>query len=339
MSKNNILVTGGLGYIGSHTVIELFDQGFHPIIIDNLENTHLDVLKRLESVCGRKLTFEKIDLRDDVATESLFDRYHFRGIIHFAAYKSVNESVSKPLAYYRNNVSVLIKLLEVAEKRNVNHFIFSSSCSVYGQADRMPIKENAPFKEAWSPYGHTKQMGEKIIQTTCPVSSLRSIILRYFNPIGAHSSSLIGELPLGIPSNLVPFITQTAQGIRDKLYIFGKEYPTEDGTCIRDYIHIMDLARAHVFALQRLISSENESEVEIYNLGTGKGYSVLEVVKKFETATGQKINYKFAPQRTGDIISAYADSSLAYQKMGWKTEKSIDTALLDAWNWQKALSK
>ena len=341
MKGVKILVTGGLGFIGSHTVVTLLENGLQPVIIDNLENTRIEVLNGIERICGVKPIFEKVDLRDESALNDFLDRHELSGVIHFAAYKSVYESMSNPLKYHRNNVGALICLLEALRRRKVENFIFSSSCSVYGQADHMPITEEAPIKKAWSPYAYTKQIGEEILRQTSTSDKsdrLRVISLRYFNPIGAHPSGQIGELPFGVPNNLIPFIVQTAAGIRKELQIFGNDYPTPDGTCIRDYLHVMDLAKAHLVAIQRLLSRENESKYEIYNIGTGVGHSVLAIVKTFEATVEKKLNYVFAPRRAGDVISVYADPALAYKKMGWKTEKSLEESLRDAWYWQEKLS-
>jgi len=334
---NTILVTGGLGYIGSHTVVELQNAGFDVVIIDNLSNTSIEVLDKITSITGIKPRFEQIDLKDKEAVYHFFKYYKVDGVIHFAASKAVGESVQEPLKYYENNISTLVYVLKEMIANNVSNFIFSSSCTVYGQADKMPITENAPTKPAESPYGATKKMGEVIIQDTTKSFDLNAIALRYFNPIGAHESAKIGELPLGIPQNLVPFVVQTAAGIRKELSIFGDDYPTPDGTAIRDYIHVVDLAKAHISALNRLLKGENKAKCEYFNIGTGKGSSVLEIVKTFEKTTGKKINYKIAPRREGDIISAYADTTLANKELGWKAELSLEKGLASSWKWQKNL--
>ena len=332
-----ILVTGGLGFIGSHTVVELQNKGFEVVVIDDLSNASIDVLQGITAITGVTPEFEKLDLKDKASVQSFFEKHtDIVGVIHFAASKAVGESVEKPLLYYENNLNTLVYMLKNILNLNETNFIFSSSCTVYGQADKMPITEDAPVKPAESPYGNTKQIGEEIIVDACNVySKLNAISLRYFNPIGAHPSSKIGELPLGVPQNLVPYITQTAAGLRDKLSVFGNDYPTPDGTCIRDYIHVVDLAKAHVIALERLLNNENETNYEVFNLGTGKGSSVLEVIKSFEKVTGLTLNYSFAPRRSGDVIQAYADTSRANQVLGWKAENTLDDAMLSAWNWEK----
>ena len=333
-----ILVTGGLGFIGSHTVVELHNEGFEVIIIDDLSNSSKHVLGKIKSITGKQPVFEKIDLKDQQALKKFFnDHKNIEGVIHFAASKAVGESVEKPLLYYHNNISSLIYLLEEMESNKVSNFIFSSSCTVYGQADKMPITESAPFKPAESPYGNTKQMGEEITSDTSKVSSLKAIALRYFNPIGAHKSAKIGELPIGIPQNLIPYLTQTAAGIRKELSVFGGDYPTPDGTAIRDYIHVVDLAKAHIVALKRLIENKNKAAFEVFNIGTGKGSSVLEVIKTFEKVTKQKLNYKIVGRREGDIVEAYADTSFANKELKWKAELSLEEALASAWKWQQSI--
>jgi UDP-glucose 4-epimerase len=334
-----ILVTGGLGFIGSHTVVELQNKGYEVIIIDNLSNSSIDVLNRITSITGIDPSFEKLDLKDKSKVQAFFKMHQdIQGVIHFAASKAVGESVEKPLQYYENNISTLIYILQELQKLDTANFIFSSSCTVYGQADELPITESAAVKKAESPYGNTKQIGEEIIRDTCKVTShLKAIALRYFNPIGAHSSAKIGELPIGVPQNLVPFITQTAIGIREQLSVFGDDYPTPDGTCIRDYIHVVDLAKAHVIALQRLITKNNDSNYETFNVGTGTGSTVLEVVKSFEKVSGQKLNYKIADRRAGDIISAYADTTKANNELGWKAELTLDDAMKSAWKWEQEI--
>lgn len=334
-----VLVTGGLGYIGSHTVVELQQKGFEVVIIDDLSNSSIEVLAGITAITGTAPTFEKLDLKEKSKVEAFFVKHQdIVGVIHFAASKAVGESVEKPLLYYENNINTLVYVLKSLLHLPTQNFIFSSSCTVYGQADHMPITEAAPIKAAESPYGNTKQIGEEIIGDTCKVNtSLNAIALRYFNPVGAHSSTKIGELPIGVPQNLVPFITQTAAGLRKELSVFGDDYPTPDGTCIRDYIHVVDLAKAHVVALERLISKNNVSNYETFNLGTGKGSSVLEAIQSFEKVAGQKLNYKFAPRREGDVIQAYADTTKANAELGWKAESNLDDALLSAWKWEKHL--
>ncbi len=331
-----ILVTGGLGFIGSHTVVELQNEGFEVIAIDNLSNSSLDVLDGIERITGKKPTFEKMDLRDKVAVQNFFKKHHdVSGVIHFAASKAVGESVENPLLYYENNLNALVYILQELIKLPKAHFIFSSSCTVYGQAEKMPITEDASIQPAISPYGNTKQIGEEIIFDVANVTNLNSILLRYFNPIGAHFSAEIGELPLGVPQNLVPFITQTALGLRKELSVYGNDYPTHDGTCIRDYIHVVDIAKAHVVALQRLLNNQNAQKVEIFNLGTGTGSSVLEVIHAFEKVSGQKLSYKIVDRRAGDVISAYANTDKANDVLGWKAKLTLEDALVSAWKWEQ----
>ena len=330
-----ILVTGGLGYIGSHTVVELQKSGYQVIIIDNLSNSSLDVLEGITNITKTPPRFERLDLREKNAVSEFFKQnMDIDGIIHFAASKAVGESVEKPLLYYENNLNTLIYLLQECNTYNIDNFIFSSSCTVYGEPDSLPITEDAPVKPATSPYGNTKQIAEEILKDTCSVSSLKTIALRYFNPIGAHETAIIGELPAGVPQNLVPFITQTAAGVREQLSVFGDDYPTEDGSCIRDYIHVVDLAKAHVIALERLLSEKNESNYEVFNLGTGRGSSVLEVVNSFEKTTGEKLNYKIVARRPGDVISVYADTKKANEVLGWKAKETMEDALASAWKWE-----
>lgn len=339
--KSKILVTGGLGFIGSHTVVALQQQGFEVIIIDNLSNSSIDVLGGITKITQITPEFENIDLRNKELVVDFFEKHNdIKGVIHFAASKAVGESVENPLLYYENNLSTLIYLLQQLSKKQEANFIFSSSCTVYGQADKLPINEDAPIKEAMSPYGNTKQIGEEIIKDTCKVHpNLNAISLRYFNPIGAHPSSEIGELPIGTPQNLVPFITQTAIGKREQLSVFGNDYPTADGTCIRDYIHVMDLAKAHVVALKRLMEGNSETNYDVFNLGTGKGNSVLEVIESFERATGKKLSYKIVDRREGDVTAAYADTHKANSKLNWRAEFGLDEALASAWKWEKKVLK
>ena len=332
-----IVVTGGLGYIGSHTVVELQNEGFEVIIIDDLSNSSIEVLKGIESITGIKPAFEQIDLKNKEAVQHFFKNYSIDGVIHFAASKAVGESVDEPLKYYENNITTLTYVLKEMIANNVQNFIFSSSCTVYGQADELPITENAPTKPAESPYGATKKMGEIIIEDTTKATDLKAIALRYFNPIGAHETAKIGELPLGVPQNLIPYVVQTAAGLRECLSVFGDDYDTQDGTAIRDYIHVVDLAKAHIVALNRLLNNENKAKCEFFNIGTGTGSSVLDVVKAFEKATGKKVNYKIVPRRAGDITSAYADTSLANKELGWKAELSLEVALASSWKWQESL--
>lgn len=333
-----ILVTGGLGFTGSHTVVELLQQGFEVIIADNLSNSSLDVLTGIERITNKKPLFEQIDIREKQSVEELFQKHNtISGIIHFAASKAVAESVENPLLYYENNINSLVYLLQQMQKKKDSFFIFSSSCTVYGQAEKMPITEDALVQTAFSPYGNTKQIGEEIISDVAKISEINAVLLRYFNPIGAHPSAEIGELPLGIPQNLVPFITQTAMGLRSELLVFGNDYPTPDGTCVRDYIHVVDLAQAHVIALQRLISKQNSEKVEVFNIGTGKGSSVLEVIQAFEEVSGQKLTYKIVGRRDGDITEAYADTTKAKTVLGWKAQYSLKEALASAWKWEQKI--
>ncbi len=333
-----IVVTGGLGFIGSHTVVELQNEGFEVVAIDNLSNSSESVLDGIFNITGKKPIFEKIDLRDKSSVQNFFKKHQdVAGVIHFAASKAVGESVENPLLYYENNINALVYILQELKELPNSNFIFSSSCTVYGQAEKMPITEDASIQTAMSPYGNTKQIGEEIITDTAKVTNINSILLRYFNPIGAHSSAEIGELPLGIPQNLVPFITQTAHGLREKLSVFGSDYPTPDGTAVRDYIHVVDLAKAHVIALKRLINKQNLAKVETFNLGTGTGSSVLEVINAFEKVTGQKLNYQIVGRREGDITSAYANTDKANTVLGWKSQLSLEEALSSAWKWEKKI--
>ncbi len=330
-----VLVTGGLGFIGSHTVVELQNEGFDVVIIDNLSNSSEEVLKGIVGITGKMPHFEKMDLREKAAVQNFFKKHNdVAGVIHFAASKAVGESVENPLLYYENNISSLVYLLQELQQLPQANFIFSSSCTVYGEADKMPITEDAPIKVALSPYGNTKQMGEEIITDTAKVTNVNAILLRYFNPMGAHPSAEIGELPLGIPQNLIPFITQTGIGMRQELSVYGDDYPTPDGTCIRDYIHVVDLAKAHVIALQRLLNKKNLNKVETFNLGTGTGSSVLEVITTFEKVSGKKLPYKIVGRREGDIISAYANTDKANTVLGWKAQSTLAEALASAWKWE-----
>ncbi|AWM14026.1 UDP-glucose 4-epimerase GalE [Flavobacterium sediminis] len=333
-----ILVTGGLGFIGSHTVVELQNEGFEVVIVDNLSNSSKDVLGGIECITKRKPLFENIDLRDKKAVQELFATYSdIAGVIHFAASKAVGESVENPLLYYENNINTLVYLLQELQSKPKANIIFSSSCTVYGQAEEMPITENAPVQQAMSPYGNTKQMGEEIITDVVKVSDINAVLLRYFNPIGSHPSAEIGELPLGVPQNLVPFITQTAMGIRKELSVYGDDYPTADGTAVRDYIHVVDLAKAHVVALQRLLQNKNEAKVETFNIGTGTGSSVLEVIHAFEKVSGQKLPYKIVGRREGDITEAYANTDKANTVLGWQAKSTLEEALASAWKWEQKI--
>lgn len=333
-----ILVTGGTGYIGSHTAVELMEEGYHVVIVDNLLNSQLEVLDGIEAITGKRPDFRQFDLCDREKVKLLFREYPIDAIIHFAARKAVGESVEMPLEYYHNNIESLINLMESMKNSRAASLVFSSSCTVYGQPDELPVTEQAPIKKAMSPYGNTKQISEEIISDTLHAHpGLKSISLRYFNPIGAHPSAHIGELPRGVPQNLVPFVTQTAAGIREKLRVFGNDYNTPDGTAIRDYIYICDLARAHVVAVKRLLDNQNKTSFEIFNLGTGMGTSVMEIIRSFEQATGQKINYEIAQRREGDIEKVWADTRLANQELGWKADTPLDQILLTAWQWEKKI--
>lgn len=334
-----VLVTGGTGYIGSHTVVELQSKGFEVIIIDDLSNSSAEVVDQIEKITGIRPLFEQFNLLDAKRLNTFFQKYnHIEAIIHFAAFKAVGESVNKPLAYYQNNLISLMNILECMSRYKISNLVFSSSCTVYGQPDQLPVTEQTPKKEAESPYGNTKAISEEILNDVVKATpEITAIALRYFNPIGAHTSSLIGELPQGVPNNLVPFITQTAAGIRPQLSIFGDDYQTPDGSCIRDYINVVDLAKAHVVAINRLLDNKTKSRYEFFNIGTGKGASVLEVVKTFEKATGVKVNYTIVARRPGDIEQIYADTTNANKILGWKAEVSLHDTLLSAWNWEKKI--
>lgn len=336
-----ILVTGGTGYIGSHTVVELQKEGFEVVIVDNLSNSNIDVLNGIEKITGIRPAFENIDCVDYVSMDRMFEKYNnVEAIIHFAASKAVGESVEKPLLYYRNNLVSLINLLQLMPIHKVRNFVFSSSCTVYGQPDILPVTEDAPIKPALSPYGNTKQIGEEIIRDTIYANSgLNSIILRYFNPVGAHASAEIGELPNGVPNNLMPFVTQTAIGMRKQLQVFGDDYNTPDGSCIRDYIHVVDLAKAHVVAVKRLLESKSKKNVEIFNLGTGRGLSVLEIIETFERVNGVKVPHKIVGRREGDIEKVWADPSFANNELGWKATETLEETLRSAWAWEQNLAK
>ncbi|WP_432412710.1 UDP-glucose 4-epimerase GalE [Rasiella sp. SM2506] len=331
-----ILVTGGLGYIGSHTVVALQEAGYEVFIIDNLSNTSIDVLQGITEITNTPPKFERLDLRIKNDVVAFFQKHtNMDGIIHFAASKAVGESVENPLLYYENNINSLVYLLQECKAHNISNFIFSSSCTVYGEPDTLPIDEGAPIKQATSPYGNTKQISEEILKDVCHVSNLNAIALRYFNPIGAHASALIGELPVGVPQNLVPFITQTAAGVRKELSVFGDDYDTPDGSCIRDYIHVVDLARAHVKAVERLIKAENSAKFRVFNIGTGKGNSVLEVIAAFEEVTGEKLNYKIVDRRPGDVVAVFADTKKANEELGWKAAHDLKEGLASSWKWEK----
>lgn len=333
-----ILVTGGLGFIGSHTVVELQQSGFEVVAVDNLSNADAQVVDRIASITGKKPLFEEVDLRDKSAVKGLLARHpDTKGLIHFAAYKAVGESVHKPLEYYENNIAALVYLLQEMRDAGLDNFIFSSSCTVYGQAKELPITEDSPVVPANSPYGNTKQVGEEVLQQAIEAHGFNVIALRYFNPIGAHPTAKIGELPLGVPLNLVPFVTQTAAGVRKELSVFGNDYDTPDGTCIRDYIHVVDVAKAHVVAVERLLEKKNEANYEVFNLGTGTGSSVLEVINSFEKVSGESLNYKIVARRPGDVTAAFADTTKANKVLGWSAEKTLDDAVADAWRWEKVI--
>lgn len=338
--KQTILVTGGTGFIGSHTTVELIESGYNVVIVDNLSNSNISVLDGIEKITGIRPAFEQIDLRDQDATESVFKKYpDIEGIIHFAASKAVGESVQQPLLYYRNNIVSLVNLLELMPKYNVKGIIFSSSCTVYGQPkpENLPVTEDAPHQKATSPYGNTKEINEQIIYDYIHSgAAIKSIVLRYFNPIGAHPSAHIGELPNGVPANLIPFVTQTAIGIRKELTIFGNDYDTPDGTCIRDYIYVVDLAKAHVAAMARVLDHDGEA-IEYFNIGTGHGNSTLEIITTFEQATGVKLNWKYGPRREGDIEKIWGDCSKANKVLGWKADTPLHDVLRTAWEWQLKL--
>ncbi|MCB9187031.1 MAG: UDP-glucose 4-epimerase GalE [Flavobacteriales bacterium] len=336
-----VVVTGGTGYIGSHTVVELLQAGYQVTILDDLSNSNIEVLDAIEELTGVRPEFFEVDLSDAAATASVFEQIGSEAdsTIHFAAKKAVGESVQDPLLYYRNNLFSLVNVLEEMKKHDIRNFVFSSSCTVYGQPDVCPVTEATPRKEAESPYGNTKSMAEDIIRDASPVEHFNSISLRYFNPIGAHASGKIGELPVGIPNNLVPYVTQTAAGIRETLTVHGNDYPTADGTCIRDYIHVVDLAKAHLQALKRIEDGRMDSAYEVFNVGTGNGYSVLDVVNGFEEATGIKVNYRIGPRRAGDITQVWADTSLANEALNWKAELGLKEALSSSWNWEQNYRK
>jgi len=335
--KRKILVTGGTGYIGSHTSVELINNGFDVVIIDNLYNSEAEVADRIQMITGIRPGLEIIDICDKVKLENFFgNNRDIAAIIHFAAYKAVSESVSKPLNYYYNNLVSLINLLDVMKQFNVPDIVFSSSCTVYGQPEKLPVTEDAPLQPAISPYGNTKQIGEEILRdTTFAEKNIKAVALRYFNPIGAHPSGLIGELPRGVPENLVPFITQTAYGLRDELKVYGNDYDTPDGSCIRDYLHVVDLAKAHVVAVKRLLDRKNKKDYEVFNLGTGIGVSVLEAITSFERVSGIKLKYSITNRRPGDIEKIWADPSFANKELGWKTVSTLDEAMKTAWEWEK----
>lgn len=335
-----ILVTGGTGYIGSHTVVELQQEGFEVVVVDALYNSQKEVLDNIAKITGKKPEFEQFDLTNQDKTADFFHRHQdLEGVIHFAAHKAVADSVQHPIKYYRNNLDSLMNILDNMNTYGIPNIVFSSSCTVYGQADQLPVSESAPIKKAESPYGNTKQIAEEIISDTVHVSPLHAIALRYFNPIGAHESGLIGEIPNGVPDNLLPYITQTAYGLREQLKVFGSDYDTPDGTPIRDYIHVVDLAKAHVTAVKRMVENKMRQPFEVFNLGTGNGYSVLEVIQAFEKATGIKINYTIVGRREGDIEKIWADPTYSNTELGWKAQRNLDEMVASAWNWEQHYRK
>ncbi len=335
-----VLVTGGSGFIGSHTVVELQQAGYDVVAIDNFENSNPSVLQNIEKITGKPFHFIQADIRDKGALKQVFDTHaDIKAVIHFAAYKAVGESVEKPLAYYENNIGGTVNLVEAMQQHGVNKLVFSSSCTVYGDvsADALPITESSPVVKANSPYGNTKKICEELLFDTAKSSSTQVVALRYFNPIGAHDTALIGELPNGVPNNLIPFVTQTAIGIREKLTVFGNDYPTRDGSCIRDFIHVVDLAKAHVKAIQFL--SNNSSSYSVFNIGTGNGNTVLEVIAAFEKVSGQQLNYQIGPRREGDVVQIFASCDKAINELGWKAERSLENALETAWKWELHLKQ
>lgn len=332
-----ILVTGGTGFIGSHTIVELLEKGYDVVALDNLNNSYIEVIDAIEKIANKRPIFKQIDCCDKLAVNELFKTYKIDAVIHFAAHKAVGESVAKPLAYYQNNLISLLNLLEACTTYKVDNFVFSSSCTVYGQPEVLPVKETSPVIKPESPYGNTKKIGEEILADVAKANNINVVSLRYFNPVGAHHSALIGELPIGAPLNLIPVVTQTAIGKRGTMSVFGDDYDTVDGTCIRDYIHVVDIAKAHVIAIERLLNKKNKTTFEVFNLGTGNGNTVLEVINAFEKVSGQKLDYKIAPRREGDIVKVYADTTHANNELGWKAEKSLDEMLASAWKWEQSL--
>ncbi|MDX2306226.1 MAG: UDP-glucose 4-epimerase GalE [Microscillaceae bacterium] len=341
MESKKIVVTGGTGYIGSHTVVELLEQNYEVILIDDLSNSNLEVLEGIEQITGKRPAFEQFNLCDRSLLNAFFQKHQrIDAIIHFAAFKAVGESVQFPLKYYHNNLISLIYLLECMQAHQIRDIVFSSSCTVYGQPEQLPVVESTPIQKAWSPYGNTKQICEEILEdTTQSDKNIKAIALRYFNPIGAHDSGLIGELPLGVPNNLVPFITQTAMGLRDELKVFGFDYDTPDGTCVRDYIHVVDLAKAHVIACERMLKNQIKKSFEYFNLGTGKGTSVLDAIHSFEKVSGQKLNYRLVDRRPGDVEQIYADTQYANEELGWIAERDLDNMMKTAWQWEQNFRK
>ena len=334
-----VLITGGTGYIGSHTVVEFQQAGYDVVVVDNLENSQADVIDHIEKITGTRPHFEIGDIRDKQALNNIFEMYpEIKHVVHFAAYKAVGESVQQPLKYYENNIGGTINLLEILQERHIQNFVFSSSCTVYGEVDKLPVTEDTPVVKAMSPYGNTKKICEEVLYDQSKISNLKVVSLRYFNPVGAHDSALIGELPVGVPNNLAPFITQTAIGKRQSLTVFGNDYPTPDGTCVRDYIHVVDLAKAHVKAIQFLMHGKYHDHFNVFNIGTGKGNSVLEVIESFEKVSGQKLNYKIGPRREGDVVQIYSACEKATNILGWKAERDLDNCMESAWKWEKQLN-
>lgn len=339
MTKGKIIVTGGCGYIGSHTLVDLIANGYEVISIDNFSRADKRIVQGVESITSRPLINHAINLTDRNAVSEVFSQYNdIRGVIHFAAFKSVPESVDQPVLYYRNNMDSLFNVLEAVQLNKIPHFVFSSSCSVYGHAEQLPVTEETPFGEAQCPYARSKQHGEQVVADVARVSDFKAVLLRYFNPVGAHPSAQIGEVPIDVPNNLVPFITQTAIGKRKKLTVFGGDYPTRDGSCIRDYIHVSDIAHAHTLALEYLQTNQDALPVDVFNLGTGNGVSVLEVVKAFEKVAGIPLNYEMGLRRQGDIMAVYADNAKARNKLGWEIQYDLEQMMLTAWNWEKAMA-
>lgn len=338
MKKSCVLVSGGAGYIGSHTTVELINAGYDVVVVDNLSNSDLSGVEGARKITGAEIPFVEVDCCDREALAEVFRRYEFDSVIHFAASKAVGESVEKPLEYYRNNLTSFMNILSLMREFGRSNVVFSSSCTVYGEPDKQPVTEQTPRKPATSPYGNTKQMCEDILRDSITAyDGLKGIALRYFNPIGAHPSALIGELPRGVPQNLVPYVTQTAAGLRECLSVFGDDYPTPDGSCIRDYIDVVDLAKAHVVAISRMIEGKNKERYEVFNIGTGRGVSVLELVDRFQAVNGIKLNYRIAPRRAGDIVAIWADPTLANEELGWRAERTLDETLAAAWAWEKHL--
>ena len=338
MKKSTVLVCGGAGYIGSHTAVELVNAGYEVVIVDNLSNSELAAVEGVRQITGTDVPFVEVDCCDRAAFRQVFEQYDFDSVIHFAASKAVGESVQQPMLYYRNNLTSFMNIIDLMREFGRSNIVFSSSCTVYGEPDRQPVTEQTPRKPATSPYGNTKQISEDMLRDSIAAyDGLKGIALRYFNPIGAHPSALIGELPRGVPQNLVPYITQTAAGLRECLSVFGDDYPTPDGSCIRDYIDVVDLAKAHVAAIGRMVENRSEERYEVFNVGTGRGVSVLELVHKFEEVNRVKLNYRIAPRRAGDIVAIWADPTRANTVLGWRAERTLEETLASAWNWERHL--